>query len=54
MEMSFRYVLKDSIRGQASLDWYLVRGWEIVGTMSLGGWDSYIMRKVYETQINNN
>lgn len=43
--MIFRYVLKEGLRAKATLNWYLSRGWVIVGTMHLGGWESYIMKK---------
>ena len=43
--MTFHYVLKDGLRAQAKLNWYLSRGWEIVGKIHLGGWKSLIMRK---------
>jgi hypothetical protein len=40
--MTFVYVLAEKI------DWYLSRGWEIVGEFDIGGWKSYVMRKYNE------
>ena len=39
IKMTFRYVLKEKV------DWYISRGWVIVGEFSLGGWDSYVVRR---------
>ncbi|MGC9026343.1 MAG: hypothetical protein ACP5JP_02240 [bacterium] len=37
--MTIRYVLKENA------SWYIARGWRVIGSFSLGGWDSYIMAK---------
>ncbi len=43
--MTFRYVLAEGYRAKEKLNWYLSRGWEIVGMRTLGGWDSYLLKK---------
>ncbi len=43
--MTFQYVLKEVLRAKSTLDWYLSRGWTIVGSIHLGDCESYIMKK---------
>lgn len=43
--MTFCYVLAEGLRAQAKLDWYLSKGWTIVGMRTLGGWDNYLLKK---------
>ena len=44
--MSYKYILKDVIRSYEKLNWYISRGWEVVGVRIYGGSESFVLRRI--------